>query len=108
MSLTIRAIILASVAALAVAAPATADPNNVNTVSVTLDCGAHGTFTGLSIAQNSALPFAIAGSTAQAVAQDISYVDDTGTTVVVRSNPGIDRGQNLVTCTYNYPGFPFL
>jgi hypothetical protein len=110
MRLTIpSAALVAGVAAAALApAAAPADPINRNTVTVTLECGARGTFTGTSIEQNSALPFAIAGATTQAIAQEISYVDDTGTTVVVRSNPGIDRGRPLVPCTYNYPGFPFL
>jgi hypothetical protein len=38
----------------------------------------------------------------------ISYVDGGGQTVVVRSNPGIERRDDLVTCTYTYPGFPYL
>jgi hypothetical protein len=102
--------VLAAIAAIALAAasPAGADPVNRNTVAVTLDCGGEGTFTGLSIEQNSALPFAIADATTQAVAQEISYVDDSGATIVVRGNPGIDTGRRLVTCTYAYPGFPFL
>jgi hypothetical protein len=95
-------------AALALAGPAAADPVNKNTVEVTLDCGAAGTFTGRSILQNSALPFAIEGSTMQAVAQEISFADETGATVVVRDNPGKGLDARLVTCTYNYPGFPFL
>src|SRR4051812_23340961 len=85
----------AALAALALAVPAAADPVNKNTVEATLDCGAAGSFTGLSIEQNSALPFAIAGATTQAVAQEISYVDETGATVVVRGNPGIERGRTL-------------
>ena len=102
------AALVAVTAALAPTGPAIADPVNGNTVTVTLDCGAAGTFTGLSILQNSALPFAIEGGTAQAIAQDISYVDGDGRTVVVRSNPGIELGRALVTCTYAYPGFPYL
>ena len=108
MTRTTLAIAAVVAAALAAAAPATADPVNRNTVEVTLDCGAAGTFTGLSIQQNSALPFAIADATTQAISQEISYVDETGATVVVRGNPGIETGRDLVTCTYAYPGFPFL
>jgi hypothetical protein len=94
-------------AALVVAAPASADPNNKNTVTVTLNCpGA--TYTGISIVQNNALPFQIAGETFVAVAQEISFVDADGNVVVVRSNRGIEDAHDLVTCTYLYPGFPFL
>jgi hypothetical protein len=94
-------------AAAAVPATAVADPHNANSVAVTLDCGANGTFTGTSIFQSNALPFAISGATTQAIATEISFVDDTGTTVVVRDQPGLQH-QQLVTCTYRYPGFPFL
>jgi hypothetical protein len=101
------AVLAAAVASLAIAVPASADPDNKNTVRVTLHCTT-GTFTGLSIAQNNALPFNIEGSTQVAVAQEISFVDDTGQTVVVRANPAVAKAQQLVTCTYEYPGFPFL
>jgi hypothetical protein len=101
--------IAAAVAAAALAAPAaaTADPSNKNTVEVTLDCGAQGQFTGTSVFQSDALPFAISGATTQAIAKEISYVDETGTTIVVRDQPGMQHHE-LVTCTYRYSGFPFL
>ncbi len=104
-----RSILVATVvaAALVVAGSASADPNNKNTVTVTLNCSG-ATYTGVSIAQNNALPFQIAGTTFVAVAQEISFVDGDGNPVVVRTNPGIERGHDLVTCTYLYPGFPFL
>ena len=93
--------------AFAVAAPASADPDNKNTVVVTLNCpGA--TYSGVSIAQNNALPFQIQGETFVAISQEISFIDGDGNLVVVRTNPGIDLGHDLVTCTYLYPGFPFL
>jgi hypothetical protein len=91
----------------AIPATAAADPDNANSVEVTLDCGPNGTFTGTSIFQSNALPFAVSGTTTQAIAKEISFVDDTGTTVVVRDQPGM-QNQQFVTCTYRYPGFPFL
>jgi hypothetical protein len=105
--MTRRIAAAAIVAALAAPAAATADPSNKNTVEVTLDCGAHGQFTGTSVFQSNALPFAISGSTAQAIAKEISYVDETGATIVVRDQSGMQH-HDLVTCTYRYPGFPFL
>jgi len=35
-----------------------------------------------------------------------AHFDDIGQRVDVRDQPG--NGLDLVTCTYNYPGFPFL
>jgi hypothetical protein len=97
----------ALVAGLTLSATAAADPINKNTVTVTLTCP-DATYTGISISQNNALPFQIAGETFVAISQEISFVDGDGNLVVVRANPGIGRGRNLVTCTYLYPGFPFL
>jgi hypothetical protein len=94
-------------ALLAAPASAAADPVNKNTVEVTLDCGAKGLFTGTSVFQSSALPFAITSATTQAISKEIAYVDDAGATVVVRTQPGAEN-QDLVTCTYRYPGFPYL
>lgn len=101
------AICAIALAATAIPATAAADPDNSNSVEVTLDCGRYGTFTGTSIFQSNALPFAITGASTQAIAKEISFVDDTGTTVVVRDQPGMQH-QQLVTCTYLYPGFPYL
>jgi hypothetical protein len=93
--------------ALALSAPAAADPINKNTVIITLTCP-DAVYTGISILQNSALPFQIAGETFVAISQEISFVDGDGNLVVVRQNPGIELGRELVSCTYSYPGFPFL
>jgi len=46
------------------------------------------------------------GTSQVAVSHAIWYFDETGQRVDVRSQPG--NGLNLVTCTYEYPGFPFL
>lgn len=100
-------VVVTAVAALVFAATAGADPVNKNTVTVTLTCPS-ATYTGLSILQNSALPFLIEGETFAAISQEISFVDGEGNLVVVRSNPGIEHNQALVPCTYLYPGFPFL
>ena len=105
MRLTLLAVV--AVAALAFAGAAGADPVNKNTVTVTLTCPS-ATYTGLSILQNSALPFLIEGETFVAISQEISFVDADGNLVVVRTNPGIDQNHALVPCTYLYPGFPFL
>jgi hypothetical protein len=102
-----RFIIALIVALLLTAGPALADPVNKNTVTVTLTCPT-ATYTGISITQNNALPFQIEGETFVAISQEISFVDGDGNVVVVRSNPGIEHNQELVTCTYVYPGFPFL
>jgi hypothetical protein len=100
--------LLASLAAAGIlATTAAADPSNRNTVTVTLECPS-AAYTGVSILQNNALPFQIEGETFVAVAQWISYVDGSGQTVVIRSNPGHGIDRKLVPCTYEYPGFPFL
>ena len=97
--------------------PAGADPANNpanrNGLLVELDCPS-GTFTGVTIAQNNAVPFQIVGETQVAVAKSISFVDltdPTGTVVVVLDNPGVGHGREdkLVTCTYTEPDlFPNL
>jgi hypothetical protein len=99
------------------AGPAGADPANNpanrNGLLVELTCPA-GTFTGVTIAQNNAVPFQIVGGTQVAVAKTISFVDltdPTGTVVVVLDNPGVGHGREdkLVTCTYTEPDlFPNL
>jgi hypothetical protein len=66
------------------------------------------TYTGITIGHNSAVVFQLAGESFVAISQEISYVDGDGNLVVVRTNPGIANEQDLVTCTYVYPGFPFL
>jgi hypothetical protein len=104
-----RAVMLtiALAAALVVPTSAAGDPGNTNTVTVTLTCS-DATYTGVSIEQNNALPFQIVGETFVAISQEISYVDGDGNLVVVRQNPGIEHGHDLVPCTYTYPGFPYL
>lgn len=93
------------IATLAFAAPALADPTGKDAVSVTLTCPG-GTLTGTTIEQASSLPFTLSGTSQVAVSHSIWFFDETGTRVDVRSQPG--DGLDLVTCTYNYPGFPFL
>jgi hypothetical protein len=98
-------LVLLALVALAVAAPAAADPTNTNAIALEIDCpGA--TYTGVTIEHNDAVVFQLALATGVAITQQISYVDDSGRTVVVRTNPG--QGQDLVACTYHYPGFPYL
>ena len=92
--------------ALAVAAPAAADPDNGNSVEVTINCPGR-SLTGVTIEHNNAVVFQVRGEHFVAITQEISYVDpDTGETVYVRTNSG--QGHDLVTCTYMYPGFPVL
>jgi hypothetical protein len=97
--------LLTAVAALASAAPAGADPSGKDAIQVTLTCP-DGTFTGSTIEQASSLPFTLSGTSRVAVSHAIWFFDDTGQRVDVRDQPG--NGLDLVTCTYNYPGFPFL
>ena len=102
------AVLLTAVAALASAAPAAADPSGGDAIQVTLNCP-NGTFTGSTIEQDSSAappPFTLAGRTQVAVSHAIWFFDDTGLRVDVRDQPG--NGLDLVTCTYSYPGFPFL
>ena len=97
--------LLAIAAALALAAPAAADPSGKDAISVTLSCpGA--TFTGTTIEQASSLPFTLSGTTQVAVSHAIWFFNEQGQRVDVRTQPGNLTG--LVTCTYTYPGFPFL
>ena len=87
------------------AATAQADPANGNAVEVTIQCP-NASHTGATIERSNAVVFQLALETGVAITQQISYVDGDGNTVVVRTNPG--RGHDLVACTYEYPGFPFL
>ena len=100
----------------AVAGSARADvaqnPSNANALFVSLHCNDGSTFTGVTIAQNSAKPFQIVGTTAVAVQFEGSFVDVTDpdlTPVVYLVTPGITRQQALVTCTFEEPElFPNL
>jgi hypothetical protein len=89
------------------------NPANRNGLLVELNCPT-GTLTGVTIAQNNAVPFQIVGETQVAVAKTISFVDltdPTGTVVVVLDNSGVGQGREdkLVTCTYTEPDlFPNL
>jgi len=98
-------VLLTTVAALASAAPAAADPSGKDAVQVTLTCP-NGTFTGSTIEQASSLPFTLAGRTQVAVSHAIWFFDGSGQRMDVRDQPG--SGLDLITCSYNYPGFPFL
>jgi hypothetical protein len=117
-----RRVLLAGVVVVLVAlafpvGSAGADPANNpaqrNSLLVELNCPT-GTFTGVTIAQNNAVPFQIVGETQVAVAKKISFVDltdPTGAVVVVLDNPGVGHGRQdrLVTCTYTEPDlFPNL
>jgi hypothetical protein len=97
--------LVAMAAAIALAAPAAADPSGKNATEVTLSCPS-GTFTGTTIQQANSLPFTLSGTSQVAVSHAIWFFDDSGQRVDVRDQPG--DGLDLVTCTYNYPGFPFL
>jgi len=98
-------VLLSAVAALALAAPAAADPSGKDAVQVTLTCP-NGTFTGSTIEQASSLPFTLSGTSQVAVSHAIWFFDENNQRVDVRDQPG--NGLDLVTCTYTYPGFPFL
>jgi hypothetical protein len=97
--------LLAEAAAFVLAAPAAADPSGKDAVTVTLTCP-NGAFTGTSIEQASSLPFTLSGTSQVAVSHAIWFFDENGQRVDVRGQPG--NGLDLVTCTYEYPGFPFL
>jgi hypothetical protein len=100
----------------AVAGSARADvaqnPSNANALFVSLQCNDGSTFTGVTIAQNSAKPFQVVGTTAVAVQFEGSFVDVTDpdlTPVVYLVTPGIAQQQALVTCTFEEPElFPNL
>jgi hypothetical protein len=100
----------------AVAGSARADvaqnPANANALFVTLRCDDGSTFTGVTIAQNSAKPFQVVGTNAVAVQFEGWYVDVTDpdlTPVVYLFTPGIADQQALVTCTFEEPElFPNL
>ena len=98
-------LLLSVIAVLALVAPAAADPSGKDAISVTLHCPG-GDVQGTTIEQASSLPFTLAGTSQVAVSHAIWYFDATGARVDVRSQPG--NGLDLVTCTYEYPGFPFL
>ena len=98
-------LLLTSIAVLALVAPAAADPSGKDAISVTLHCPG-GDVQGTTIEQASSLPFTLSGTSQVAVSHAIWFFDSDGQRVDVRDQPG--NGLNLVTCTYNYPGFPFL
>jgi hypothetical protein len=98
-------LLLTVIAVLALVAPAAADPSGKDAISVTLHCPG-GDVQGTTIEQASSLPFTLAGTSQVAVSHAIWYFDAAGARVDVRSQPG--NGLDLVTCTYEYPGFPFL
>jgi hypothetical protein len=82
------------------------NPSNANALLVTLHCDDGSTFTGVTIAQNSAKPFQVVGTNAIAVQFEGFYVDVTDpdlTPVVYLVTPGIDQQQTLVTCTFEEP-----
>jgi len=101
----ISAALAALLAAGVLAATAQADPANKNAVQLTITCP-QASYTGVTIEHNSAVVFQLALDTGVAITQQISYVDGDGNTAVVRTNPG--QGHDLVACTYEYPGFPYL
>jgi hypothetical protein len=98
-------LLLTVIAVLALVAPAAADPSGKDAISVTLHCPG-GDVQGTTIEQASSLPFTLAGTSQVAVSHAIWYFDETEQRVDVRAQPG--NGLDLVTCTYQYPGFPFL
>jgi hypothetical protein len=82
------------------------NPANANALFVTLRCEDGSTFTGVTIAQNSAKPFQVVGGTAIAVQFEGFFVDTTDpdlTPVVYLVTPGIADRQALVTCTFEEP-----
>ena len=97
--------LVAIAATLALTVPAAADPSGKDAIEVTLSCPRQ-MFTGTSIEQASSLPFTLSGTSQVAVSHAIWFFDDSGQRVDVRDQPG--NGLDLVTCTYNYPGFPFV
>jgi hypothetical protein len=103
-------VLMLVVASWAVAGSARADvaqnPANANALLVTLSCEDGSTFTGVTIAQNSAKPFQVVGTTAIAVQFEGSFVDLTDpdlTPVVYLFTPGIAERQALVTCVFEEP-----
>jgi hypothetical protein len=98
-------LLLTVIAVLALVAPAAADPSGRDAIGVTLHCPG-GDVQGTTIEQASSLPFTLAGTSQVAVSHAIWYFDETNQRVDVRTQPG--NGLDLVTCTYRYPGFPFL
>jgi hypothetical protein len=101
----IIAVLATLLAAGVLAAAAQADPANKNALELTITCPA-ASYTGVTIERNDAVVFQLTLDSGVAITQQISYVDGDGNTVVVRTNPG--QGHDLVRCTYEYPGFPYL
>jgi hypothetical protein len=84
------------------AAPASADPANRNTLSLTLDCGGSGTFDAV-FELSSADSFHLVSTSSNFVWKSLSYVTSTGETGQIdRGIQGGDHG-DLVTCTYTGP-----
>jgi hypothetical protein len=101
----IIAVLATLLAAGVLAAAAQADPANKNALELTITCP-DASYTGVTIERNDAVVFQLTLDSGVAITQQISYVDGDGNTVVVRTNPG--QGHDLVPCTYEYPGFPYL
>ena len=96
-------VLLTAAALLAIgAAPATADPANRNTLSLTLDCGSSGTFDAV-FELSSADSFHVVSTSSNFVWKSLSYVTSTGEAGQI--DRGIQGGghSDLVTCTYTGP-----
>jgi hypothetical protein len=84
------------------AGPASADPANMNTLSLTLDCGAAGSVDAV-FELSSADSFHLVSTNSNFLWKSLSFVTQTGETGQI--DRGIQGGghSQLVTCTYTGP-----
>jgi hypothetical protein len=83
------------------AGPASADPANENTLSLTLDCGAAGSVEAV-FELSSADSFHLVSTTSNFLWESLSFVTPTGETGQI--DRGVQGGYSqLVTCTYTGP-----
>ena len=101
-----QALILAPLAVLALlalgAAPASADPANKNTLSLTLDCGAAGSVDAV-FELSSADSFHLVSTSSNFLWKSLQFVTPTGETGEIDRGIQGDGHSALVTCTYIGP-----
>lgn len=96
--LCLAAATAACTASLLSASPASAAPDNANTLHITLDCGDLGTVDAV-FELSSADAFHVVGTSSNFLWKSLDYVTPDGQTG--RIERGVEgRGRELVTCTY--------
>jgi hypothetical protein len=98
----IFALALLATAIMPASASAFFQGENKNTVTLTINCGEFGTFTGSLPGGSNGSALLLEGG-GIAIAKGLIELDGT---VVVPVKPGLERQGKLVPCRFTFPGFP--